>query len=303
MKMQRPTWVDNNLFPFESNWITISEHQIHYVDEGQGDIILFAHGTPEWSFGYRELIMELRKDFRCIAIDMLGFGLSEKPVDGNYTCEAHAARLEKFIEILNLKNITIVANDFGGGIAMSYVLKHPENIRKVFLFNTWMWSLKNDKHFSGPAKIMNSWFGKMLYLQFNFPVNAIMPSAFGNKKLLTKSIHAHYKNALPPRQRLAPYAFAKELMAASDWWENLWQQLDNIDSRKFYMFWGLSDKFILPSNLEKWKTKLPSAKFQTFDDVGHFVQEEKSIEIVKAIRDFENQSATKESALLFAGIK
>jgi pimeloyl-ACP methyl ester carboxylesterase len=303
MKMQRPTWVDNNLFPFESKWITVGEHQVHYVDEGQGDIILFAHGTPEWSFGYRELIKDLRKDFRCIAMDMLGFGLSEKPVDANYTCKAHAARLEKFVEALNLKNITIVANDFGGGIAMSYVLNHPENVRKVFLFNTWMWSLKNDKHFSGPAKIMNSWFGRMLYLKFNFPVNVIMPSAFGNQKLLTKYIHSHYKNALPSGQRLAPYAFVNELMAASDWWENLWQQLGKVDPTKFYIFWGLSDKFIPQANLEKWKAKLPGAKFMTFDNAGHFVQEEQSMEMVKTIRNSERQPLANGSAVLFAGIK
>jgi pimeloyl-ACP methyl ester carboxylesterase len=302
MKTQRPTWVDENLFPFESKWITIGEHQVHYVDEGQGEVILFAHGTPEWSFGYRELIKELRKHFRCIAMDMVGFGLSEKPVDGNYTCEAHASRLEKFIDVLNLKNITIVANDFGGGIAMSYVLSHPENIRKVFLFNTWMWSLNNDKHFSAPAKIMNSWIGKMLYLKFNFPVNVIMPSAFGNKKLLNKPVHEHYKNALPLGQRLAPYAFAKEILAASAWWENLWQQLDKVDPKRFLIFWGLRDKFIPSSNLEKWKSKLPEAKFMTFETAGHFVQEENAQEMITEIRNFEGR-ASKESAVLFAGVK
>jgi pimeloyl-ACP methyl ester carboxylesterase len=303
MKTQRPAWIDNDLFPFESKWITIDEHEIHYIDEGQGEIILFAHGTPEWSFGYRDLIKDLKKNFRCIAVDMVGFGLSEKPQDTDYTCVAHAKRLEKFINILDLKNISIVANDFGGGIAMSYVLGHPENIRKVFLFNTWMWSLKNDKHFSNPAKIMNSWFGKLLYLSFNFPVNVIMPSAFGNKKLLTKSIHDHYKKPLPQGQRTALYIFAKELMDASDWWEDLWSQLDKIDQRKFFIFWGLRDKFIPLTNLEKWKTKLPHAKFITFEKAGHFVQEENSQEMAIAIRDFEQQPSRKESTVLFAGVK
>ena len=60
-----------------------------------------------------------------------------------------------------------------------------------------MRSLKADKHFSGPARLMDSWLGKILYLRLNFPVTAIMPAAFGDKKKLTKEIHAHYKKALP----------------------------------------------------------------------------------------------------------
>lgn len=287
MKRAQPTWLNKKLFPFESKWITIDGNTLHYVDEGSGPIILFAHGTPEWSFGYRKLINQLRKDFRCVAMDMLGFGLSDKPIDADYTCQSHAIRLERFIEGLQLQNISIVANDFGGGIAMSYVLNHQQNVRKIFLFNTWMWSLKNNVHYSRPAKMMNTWLGKILYLKFNFPVNVIMPAAFGNKRLLTKEVHNHYKNALPAGRRIAAYVFSQELMGASDWWEHLWNKVGQIDSKNFFFFWGLKDKFILSSDFEKWRTKLSNAGSRTFSDAGHFVQEEKSEEMIEAIRAFE----------------
>ena len=283
MKRSQPEWVNKALFPFESKWITINGDTLHYVDEGEGDVILFAHGTPEWSFGYRDLIKDLRSKFRCIAADMLGFGLSDKNPDSDYTCQAHAARLKNLIEELGLKNITIVANDFGGAISMAYAINHPENVKAIILFNTWMWSLKDDKHYSGPAKVMDTWIGSVMYLSFNAPVNIIMPSAYGNKKLLTSEIHTHYKKALRKGERTAAYAFAKELMNASDWWQSLWEKADTLKDRKILFFWGMKDKFIPPRELTKWQQKFPQAQTIVFEDAGHFVQEEKPKEMVAAI--------------------
>lgn len=286
MTRTQPKWLDKNLFPFESKWIEIQGETLHYVDEGRGDVLLFAHGTPEWSFGYRDLIKTLRTNYRCIAIDMLGFGLSDKDPLADYTCQAHAKRLALAIEKLGLKNITIVANDFGGGISLSYAINNPGNVKNIVLFNTWMWSLKDDRHYSKPAKAVNSWLGKILYLKFNAPVNIIMPTAFGNKKLLTKEIHLHYKNALPKGQRAAAFAFAKELMNASDWWQSLWDKADVLRDKQFLLFWGVKDKFIPAKELDKWKAKFPTAKVITFTDAGHFVQEEKAQEMIRALATF-----------------
>jgi len=285
--MTQPSWLNKDLFPFESKWITIDGNQLHYIDEGKGETILFVHGTPEWSFGWRDLVKELRTHYRCIAIDMLGFGLSDKPNNGDYTCQAHSKRLEKFIHQLDLKNFNLIANDFGGGISLPYAIQHPDNVKKIMLFNTWMWSLKNDKHYSGPAKVMITFLGKIMYLNFNFPVNVVMPAAFGDKRKLTKEIHAHYKNALPnAASRVGAYAFAKELMHASDWWQSNWDQLEKISHKPFLLFWGMKDSFVPPKELEKWKSKLPNAKVVVYEDAGHFVQEEKSEVMAKEIRLF-----------------
>ena len=281
-----PAWINKELYPFRSHFITIENNQLHYIDEGHGVTILFVHGTPEWSFGFRDLIKPLKTKFRCIAIDLLGFGLSDKPKNADYTCVGHARRLAIFIEQLGLRDFIIVANDFGGSISLSYVLDHLDNVSKVILFNTWMRSLKDDKHYSGPAKIVRSWLGKFLYLNMNAPVNTIMPAAYGDKQKLTAEVHRHYRAALPKGQRSAAYEFALELSNANEWWQSLWDRIQTINSDKFLFFWGMKDKFIPPYELENWKSKLPHSRYIIFEDAGHFVQEEKPEEMSKAIEEF-----------------
>jgi Predicted hydrolases or acyltransferases (alpha/beta hydrolase superfamily) len=235
-----PTWLNRELFPFQSRFIEIDGHQMHYVDEGEGPIILFSHGTPEWSFGWRDLIKGLRGQFRCVAPDLLGMGLSDKPADADYSCQAHAARMAAFIKKLQLRDICLVANDFGLSIGLSQAIQQPALFRKICIFNGWMWRVDTDPHYAQPAQLMDTWVGKVLYKWFNLPVNVIMPAAFGNRKLhLSKEIHKHYKKAWPtPASRTATYAFAGELLRANDWWDSLWRRRHALEGKLDLIFWG-----------------------------------------------------------------
>jgi len=186
-----------------------------------------------------------------------------------------------------LKNFHIIANDFGGSIAVGYALKHPSKVSHICLFNTWMWSLNNDKHYASPAKMMRGWVGRLLYKQFNFPVNVIMPQAFADKGKLSGNIHKHYKLALPSsKERNATYAFARELLDAGEWWDSLWAEIGKIRTKPFLFFWGMKDKFIPSYELAKWQNELPSARVVKFEDAGHFVQEEEPEKMVMELKKF-----------------
>lgn len=262
----------------------MGECELHYLDEGEGDVILFAHGTPEWSFAYRHVIGNLRQEYRCVAPDMLGFGLSEKPPGEEYTCKAHAERLEQFIGKLGLQRITLVANDFGGSVALHYAVRNPEHVRAILLTNTWCWSLANDPHYARPARITRTLLGRFMYRQLNFPV-AVMPSAYGDRKKLTREIHSHYRNALPDAaSRIGTYAFARELMDAGSWWESIRQQLDVLHGIPKAVVWGMEDKFVPPYELARWKDLFPDARVVTLPGTGHFVHEEQPEELTAGIR-------------------
>jgi haloalkane dehalogenase len=117
-------------FPFESKFIEINGSNMHYIDVGTGDTILFLHGQPTSSYLWRNIIPHLQTNARCIAPDLIGMGKSDKP-DIAYTYEDHYDYLVKFIETLDLKNITLVIHDWGSGLGFHYAKNHPNNIKGI----------------------------------------------------------------------------------------------------------------------------------------------------------------------------
>ena len=103
---------------------------MHYIDQGKGDPVLFLHGNPTSMYLWRNVIPHLSNDARCIAIDLIGMGKSDKP-DIAYSFFDHYAYLNEFIEKLGLKNITLVIHDWGSGLGFHYANEHRENIKGI----------------------------------------------------------------------------------------------------------------------------------------------------------------------------
>lgn len=279
-------WLDTTAYPFKNNYISLSSGQMHYVDEGEGEIILFVHGTPTWSFLYRGFISELSKKYRCIAIDHVGFGLSEKPENFTGTPEAHSKNLTEFIKALDLENITLVVHDFGGPIGLSSAIQNNERIKQVVLFNTWLWETKTNPDAMKVDKVLQSRLGQFLYLQMNFSPNVLLKKGFDDKKKLTSQIHKQYKGPFPNKSsRWSLLNLGKSLVGSSDWYQEQWIHMDKIDQKPWLILWGTKDTFITMEYLQKWSQRVPNAKVVTFE-CGHFVQEEKMTEAIQEIEIF-----------------
>src|SRR6185503_4209373 len=159
-----PPWVDRDAFPFRSRFLEIAPgRRVHYVDEGQGDLLLFVHGTPTWSFEWRHVIRALSATHRCVAMDNLGFGLSDRPHDFDYTPESHARVLHAFVDRLGLRDVTLVVHDYGGPIGLPLALEQPTVVRRLVLLNTWMWSFDHDPDMVRKGKIAGGHLGRLLY--------------------------------------------------------------------------------------------------------------------------------------------
>lgn len=117
-------------FPFESKFVEVHGSKMHYVEEGEGDPILFLHGNPTSSYLWRNVIPHVSGQGRCIAVDLIGMGKSDKP-DIAYTYEDHYGYLVGFIEKLGLKNITLVIHDWGSGLGFRYAHEHQENVKGI----------------------------------------------------------------------------------------------------------------------------------------------------------------------------
>ena len=130
-------------FPFESKYVEIDGSKIHYIDEGSGDPILFLHGNPTSSYLWRNIIPYLVPYGRCIALDLIGMGKSDKP-DCDYRFFAHAKYVEGFIKKLELSNLTLVVHDWGSALGFHYAMRHENNMKGMAFMEALMRPAKWD---------------------------------------------------------------------------------------------------------------------------------------------------------------
>ena len=123
-------------WPFEPHFFEGNGFAMHFVDEGEGDPILMLHGEPTWGYLYRNFVSPLRRFGRIIIPDHMGFGKSETPQDREYSIREHVDNLERLIDHLKLRRITLVAQDWGGPIGAMLSLRRPELFTRFCYMNT-----------------------------------------------------------------------------------------------------------------------------------------------------------------------
>ncbi len=185
-------------FPFESKFLEVHGQRMHYIDEGDGDPILFLHGNPTSSYLWRNIIPHMTKMGRCIAPDLIGMGLSDKP-DINYRYSDHYRYISGFIELMDLKNITLVIHDWGSGLGFHYAHLHPDNIKGMAFMESIVgpvsWS-DFPKDFKMGFKLMRTPFiGWFMISVMNVFVKKILPQATV-RKLSDKEMQ-RYKEPYP----------------------------------------------------------------------------------------------------------
>jgi haloalkane dehalogenase len=285
--MSTPAWLDRNEYPFASRYLKLPAGRLHYVDEGSGAPLVMVHGNPTWSFLYRHLIKRLQGEYRCIAPDHLGFGLSDKPREWSYLPEQHAANLAALVEDLGLEKITLFVQDWGGPIGLNYAVTHPEKVAAIVIMNTWAWPVNRDPYYIGFSGFVGGPIGRMLIKRQNFFVNSIMRQAFGDKAKLTPAAHAQYQHPLDnPADRKGCWVFPKQIVASTPWLGRLWERIDVLKEKPVLIAWGMKDIAFREKELKVWEQALPTAQTVRLATVGHFVQEEAPDELAAAVVPF-----------------
>ncbi len=285
--MSDTDWIDRTEYPFTSHYFQTAAGRMHYVDEGQGEVVVMLHGNPTWSFLYRNLIKHLRSRYRCIAPDHIGFGLSDKPYDWSYLPEEHAKNFTALVEHLGLKDITLVVNDWGGPIGMHYAVTHPQNVKRLIVLNTWAWPVNDDFHFTSFSAFMGGPIGRLLIRRFNFFANSFVRMAFGDKSLLSAVAHGHYRHAFPtPASRKGCYVFPRQIVASTPWLEKLWGRIAVLRDKPTLFVWGMKDVAFREKELKRWQQALPNSLTLRLNTVGHFVPEEAPGALGEAVAGF-----------------
>lgn len=278
-----------------SNYLQTRRGRMHYLDEGPRSApapahrtLLFVHGTPTHSYEYRHLIAALSATHRCIAPDHLGFGRSDRPAAFAYTPEAHAEVLREFVDALGLERFTLVAHDFGGPIGLPLALADPSPVESVVLLNTWAWPLDGDEKMARGARFIAGRAGKWLYKYVNASLRLIMPSAYGDRRKLTKAIHRQYLDVFRDRAArvLVLHALAKALLGSRAHYQWLLDRIGQLHRRRVLIVWGMKDSAFQPYQLDRWSALLPEAEVVRIDGAGHWPHEEEPARVIDAIRRF-----------------
>lgn len=285
--MQRPENVvdfepDPAFYPFESKWFESSVGPVHYVDEGEGRPLVMFHGNPDWSFLYRKIITALKDNFRCIAVDYPGFGLSVHPESGyGYTPAEHAVVIGELIAHLDLTDMVIMGQDWGGPISLQVASTMPERVGGLVIGNTWFWPVDGAKMRSFVG-VMSSRPLQSLIIKRNFFVTMMKLSL---KVKLPAAELDHFARVIPTEEsRKGVAIFPKEIRASAGWLAELEKRVtDNLASTPLLLTWGMKDFAFNASFLDDWIARFPHATVVRLEKAGHYIQEDAPDEISQAI--------------------
>ncbi|MBU1168336.1 MAG: alpha/beta fold hydrolase [Proteobacteria bacterium] len=278
-----PFPVDKDEYPFSSNWFERKDTILHYVDHGCGKPVLMLHGNPTWSYLYRNIIKGLDGSCRSIAPDYPGFGFSGHPPDYRYTPMEHAEWVCSLVNYLNLDNIILVVQDWGGPIGLSLATAMPERIAGIVLCNTWCWPpFFNVRIFSW---IMGGPMGKKFNLKYNFFVKTILPSGLSKESANDPVLLKAYADPFPtPESRMGTYVFPEQIRKSSLWLKEIELNLTRLKDIPVEIVWAMKDPaFGKEAYIRRWLEHFPMASVDRVPHASHYIQEHSPDRVVGAI--------------------
>jgi haloalkane dehalogenase len=281
---------DPNLFPFQSRWFDRAGPRVHYVDEGQGTPVVMFHGNPTWSFLYRKVINELRGQFRCIAMDYPGFGLSERPSGYGYTSAEHAQVIGKLVDELNLDGFIVVGQDWGGPIGMTVALERANRVAGMVFANTWYWPAQGS--LVTFSRVMSTPPAQWLILKRNAFVNFIMPRSVATP--MAPEVFRTYQAAQPtPALRRGVAEFPRQIRLARPMLERLAAEAPKVlGDKPIELVWAMKDPaFGNPAVLSRWQRDFPSARVTRIENANHYIQEDAPDAIAAAVKRASDRTA------------
>lgn len=279
-------------FPFRSRWLTVPglaapENQLHYLDEGKGEAVVCLHGNPTWSFYYRTVMQRLRSDYRVIAYDHLGCGLSGRPADFSYRVVDHQHILDVVITQLGLSSVHLVLHDWGGPIGLGWAVRQPERVKSLVITDTAVFN--EDDVPKRIAFLTMPILGEFLIRRANVFARAAlwMASARGLTAEQRAGLLYPYGSY---QQRLGIARFVQDIPRtphhpSAGEIKEIARLLPKIRCKKL-LLWGMKDFCFHPGFLAKWQEIYPEARVVTYADAGHYLFEDEGEATAEEVLNF-----------------
>ncbi len=283
------------LYAFPSHYQIVSGHRMHYLDEGRGRPVVLLHGNPTWSFLYRDYIPALSNEYRVLAVDHIGCGLSDKPTEDRYpfTLERRITDLESLLSALVPgEKLSLAVHDWGGPIGFGYAVRHPDRIRQVVVFNSAAFAWPREKKFPLILRICRKSRAAGSLIRslnaFAWPASYLMCK----KQRMSSTIRRGYLAPYNSRaNRAAIHRFIRDIPLEPDHisyrvMSDIQQKLYLLRDVPMIIFWGGRD-FIFDRRIcEEWSRFFPNARVHMFPEAGHNVVEDEKDAILPLLREF-----------------
>lgn len=270
-------------YPFESRWFDGPRGRMHYIAEGEGTPILLVHGNPTWSFLYRKLILPLcTAGFRCVAPDLLGYGLSEHPDGFGFTLREQFEALRAFAQGLELEGCIVVGQDWGGPLALGVALERRASLRGIVLGSTFAWRSTGLTRVIG--HVLRSAPLQRQMIESDHFIEGIVRRL--TRARLTADELSHYQLvAATPELRRAKAVLPRELLDADQYLATLESQVSRqLRSVRTLLIHAQRD-FLSGSSLRRLARMLPNHAVLPLPNAGHFFQEDAPQEVALAIAE------------------
>ena len=277
-------------FPFESRFVTLNGHRLHYIDEGEGPLLLFIHGNPTSSYLWRNIIKPLRGKYRCIALDLIGFGKSDQP-DLDYRFLTHYRYLEEFVAALALTDITLVLHDWGGPLGFRLAQQHPGKVSRLCFMETFPFTFDWDE-FPLPLRPVFFAFrqerlGRFLIINRNLFVRMVLP--FGVIRHLPRSVRRIYQRPFRQRESRYPVYVWPNQLPINDRQDETWQAIEQIEkglsrmSQPMLLLRFRPGAVLGPARIRWLLDQIPNLDISDCGRGLHYVQEDNPKAIAEAI--------------------
>jgi haloalkane dehalogenase len=284
----RPEWLDKQLYPFQSRFVTIDGSRIHYIDEGTGPTLCFVHPGVGWSFTFREMIKPLRGRFRCVALDLPGFGLSPAASGYAHTLTDDSRLVERFIQALGLRDVTLFGQDITGSIGLGVVARRPEWFRAVIIGPSFAWPIENYRRVYTFVKLIGSPLFRFLGNNFNFFLEYYV-------RHVTKKPRQHfsaqekqaYREPMAERAvRRYPHDLFRSAARSHDYLADMEQRLLALQEMPALLIFGDLDGTIQMGWLARMERMFPHHRSLVMNDCHHFPQEYDPAGVATAIQSW-----------------